>query len=50
MGGGGRRQEWWVVKEERKWRGFGLGNRNGSSVAGIEGKRCPTLTEDRAKK
>ena len=28
----------------------GLGNRNGSSVAGIEGKRCPTLTEDRAKK
>ena len=29
---------------------FGLGNRNGSSVAGIEGKRCPTLTEGLAKK
>ena len=29
---------------------FGLGNRNGSSVAGIEGKSCPTLTEGLAKK
>ena len=29
---------------------FGLGNRNGSLVAGIEGKRCPTLTEGLAKK
>ena len=29
---------------------FGLGNRYGSSREGAEGKRCPTLTEDRAKK
>ena len=28
----------------------GLGNRYGSSSEGAEGKRCPTLTEDRAKK
>ena len=28
----------------------GLGNRYGSSMEGAEGKRCPTLTEDRAKK
>ena len=38
-----------MVKEERRWQGakgtFGLGNRNGSSLAGIEGKRCPTQTE-----
>ena len=29
---------------------LGLGNRYGSSSAEVEGKRCPTLTEDRAKK
>ena len=28
---------------------LGLGSRKGS-VAGAEGKRCPTLTEERAKK
>ena len=29
---------------------LGLGSRKGSSVAGAEGKRRPTLTEERAKK